>query len=275
MPPLITPSPIILDQSFPRSVSEMRLALAALSEILDCLGRREAVLLLTEVLCEIAHGDNIEWERPEESYPLLRDMYQLFCQLFMKQHDGVVHISTGRIKGHEPHPVPEGCVGDGLVEIWADEMGRVLWLHDSKCGTAGYCIAVACACAFSGGELGRYDVDGDPRAFPLVGRDGLKDLLDAYRWDIHPDTLNQNVTFENAIENCRILGAIQIEKPDRGSHYKVHFKGGHKWVVDRNYEFVPDNFLKELIPFTGLPKAVIKCALIQGALPDKILTILM
>lgn len=109
--------------------------------------------------------------------------------------------------------------------FWSDEMGKILWIHDSCCHREIFFVGIACEFAFSGEEPGTYHNPDNSRAFPLVGPDDLDTLDDAYDWDTPYDIHQKQVSFDAARKRCTVIGATGIEPPSSGSHYKVKFKG--------------------------------------------------
>jgi len=227
---------------------------------------------LARLLLTLAFRDFIgsfHWERPNP-YPLLHDVHRLLNQLWL-QPARVVEVDTTGVKGYRSHPIPLGCEGCGLIEFWSDEMGRLLVLHDACCDGGRFFAGVACAYAFAGDELGQYCNPEQARAFPLVGPDDLQRLDDAYVWVVPNDIHQRQVGFREACRHASVLGAIGIDEPSGGSHYKVRFPRARSWTLDANVDPLPDRFLKELEPITGFPLQVIKTALTTGRLPRQVL----
>ncbi len=267
MPPLLCASPVILDQSFPRDNDELTLVAGALGEIEGLLQTDKARLVLTDVLRDLV--EDFEWQRAGP-FLLLNDIHRLLNQWFLQPHERLVKIDVSHIERYRPHPLPKGRENQGLIEFWSDELGKMLVFHDSYCCSTEYFIGVACESAFSGGTLTEYDNPDSRRAFPLVGPNEVEYLSDAYDWsDIPADIHQRKVTFDNACRNCFLIGAIRIDNPSSGSHYKVRFKGSRPWILDSNYDPVLEDHLKELVEITGYPLNVIKTALIEGRMPMK------
>jgi hypothetical protein len=268
MPPLLCPSPVILDQSFPRDEDQLRLVGEALGEMESCLARDEAHLILTDILAEVVQG--FDWIRTGP-YPLLGVIFGLLNQWFLQPHNRLVRVDVSDIGDYEPHPVPLSAGNMGLVGFWADEVGRLLIVHDSCCNGRRFFIGVACESAFAGEQLGRYGDFAGRRVFPLVGPRELDQLDDAYDWDVPVEMQGRHVSFENAYRNCGALGAIRVDAPPNGSHYKVHFEGHRPWVLDRNLDPVPEAYLRELVSITGYDLPTVKYALLTGQLPPLVL----
>lgn len=268
MPPLLCPSPVLLDQSFPRDEDQLNLVAVALGEVIGCVERNEAHLLLTETLREFV--ESFDWN-PPRPFSLLTDIHRLLSLLYLQPNERLIMVDVASVGSYEPHPIPKGCENTGLIELWADELGKILTLHD-QCYTESFFIGIACECAFSGEEANEYKNPDELRAFPLVGPDDLPNLEDAFEWTPTKSSFNDirlmEVSFDAAQRNIDVLGAIRVENPrGGGSHYIVIFNGGRSWPLDKNTDPVPERFLKQLIPITGYPLLVIKHALIFGELP--------
>lgn len=265
MPPLICVPPAILDQSFPRTDSELKRAALALGNMVVALDSNEAGLILTPILRDFVQDFDFE---DRADYPLLLDIHRLLAQLLLQPHDGVVQVDLSRVVGHHPHPIPVGCGGDNLTVFWADEMGRLLLVHGRTSPPGLFYIGVACIYAFAGERQGRYD--SDQRAFPLVGiHDFRTRLTDADEWDVDANVRRTPVTFRLAKRNCGVIGAVGVKSPSSGSHYKVIFPGTRSWVLDSNHSRIPEQYLRELCDITGYPIDVIWHALLRGEMPGK------
>src|SRR5207248_2609728 len=56
------------------------------------------------------------------------------------------------------HPIPQNCRSQAkLEELWADELGKVVVMHDDHIQRPDYCIGVACEKAFAGQPIGGYE----------------------------------------------------------------------------------------------------------------------
>lgn len=268
MPPLICGSPVLLDQSFPRSVDELRLVATTLGEIEKQVEDNEIHLILTEGL--VYFIDAFDWHL-RDSYPLLIEIYNLLCQWFLQPHERLIRVDLSNIHSSTPHPVPEGCTASGLVDFWADEIGKLLVKHDMCCPYNKYFIGIACELAYSGSPPREYENPNNLRAFPLVGPNEIPSkLIDAYEWEIPVDIHQKSVSVENIFTSYTAIGGIRINRPSSGSHYKVIFPHRRSWVLDPNVDPIPDDFLNELVSITGYPLKVIKYCLITGTLPRKV-----
>jgi hypothetical protein len=271
MTPLLCLPPTIFDQSFPRDDDELSLVVDALGEIQEHLERQIAGLVMTGFLRLIADPSNFDFARYDER-PHLRDILRLIQQWVLQPHEGIEEIDVSGVQDHEyePHPVPEGCEGKGLVEFWEDEVGRILFVHDAVCEKAAFFIGVVCNSAYAGGPLGQYNNPDAKRCFPLVGPDETANLSDAYVWDVPHDVIRKQVSLGDFRKNFRRIGAISISQPSRGSHCRVEFAGGRTWPLDNNHDPIPQGHLRTLSQATGLPVGVLKDSLINGRDPRKV-----
>jgi hypothetical protein len=241
MPPLLCGSPCILDQSFPRSTHELETVIDALGAIEECVQENLAHLLLTDTLAELT--ETFDWNRTKD-YPLLIDIYRLLAIWFLQPHERLVRIRTDGVREYVRHPVPEGVDDKGLAEFWAEELGKLLVLHDRCAEDDRYFIGIACERAFAGGEINKYIEPLPTRYFPLVGPGGIGQLSDAFVWEGVPKNAKDRwVSVADARKRLFLLGAKAIESPERGSHYRVTFPGRRSWVLDSNCDPVPDTFL--------------------------------
>jgi hypothetical protein len=267
MPPLLCPSPIMIDQSFPRDDQELLVASRGLGELISYIESDKVHLLLTDTLREFVN--NIDWQRPPVPQGILREIYIIFHRWFLQPHARLRLINVENVKNYLQHPIPEGCQKEGLIVYWSDEMGRILVLHDKNSLDEKYYIGVACANSFAGKQLSIYAGVENARFFPLVGPTNITILEDAYEWIVTPNWHQLNISFEQARNNCHVIGATRVEEPDGDSHYKVHFPGARPWILDFNVDPIPLRFLNELVPITKLPLDVIKHSLFYGAMPRR------
>jgi hypothetical protein len=269
MPPLICLSPVLLDQSFPRDQDELQRVAIALGEIQEYVEEDKVYLVSTEPLEEIV--EIFDWDYPGLSrmYPLLQSVYDLLNQWFLLQNGGLVRIQVPEGVAYQPHPIPKGTENQGFVEDWSREVGKIFSLHPTcSSDRREFFIGIACDHAFAGGELGEYE-NSEAQSFPLVGPSTINQLCDAYEWNVPDGIRRRSVRVSDAYKNCFALGAVSVEPPGRGSHYRVKFPGGHRpWVLDENDDPVPVPYLRELNVLTGYPLEVIVYALIYGELPE-------
>ena len=65
MPPLVCPSPDLIDHSFPRSVQELQKVANALAKLTEGLVNGDFIFLLTEPLRELSKTQNIPSTGPK------------------------------------------------------------------------------------------------------------------------------------------------------------------------------------------------------------------
>ena len=267
MPPLICPSPILVDHSFPRDDNELRRAAVALGELAGLLEQGEIELLLTVALEDLLSVfDAGSGDRP---YSLIHDIHGLLDTLMLNTPDGVVRVNLDSVEFSTKHPIPESCSDDGLVDLWSEEMGKLLSVHDNVQTGTGFFIGVACDLAFSGQPLGKYRPP-PTRALPLVGPTDMAALESSCGWSVLPATHGREVSFAQVIRNIHLLGATEVRPPGSGSHYMVSFPGTRPWPLDKNVDPLPDRFLKQLIDKTGYALPVIKSVLVSGRKPRSV-----
>jgi hypothetical protein len=203
---------------------------------------------------------------------------QIFTHLsrwFLNGRAVVVRAEIGT-RSYTQHPVPENCrTAQGLEEIWADELGKLVVLHDEHGRNGEYFIGIACEKAFAGDSIGRYENHECSRFFPLVGpercdcRESTSLLTDAFERQVPSNYTQTGVSFAAAKKNCFVLGASEVRRPRRGSHYKVKFRGDRSWTLDANHDPVLERHLKELEQITGHRLETIIYALREGELPPR------
>lgn len=268
MPPLICCSPVILDQSFPRDTSELYSVADTLGRIQEQVNRDEIHLILTDELAELV--ENFDWNVREE-YTILREIYRLLNQWFLQQHGRLIRVDLSGVQEYDKHPIPEGCEAQGLVDLWSDEVGKLLTKHDKCCPRNRFFIGIACESAYCTGKQRRYINPSGHRAFPLVGPCQISSLADAYDWQVPTDIMRQSVYIEDVTRHYKVIGSESLIRPSGGSHYKLMFKGGRSWVLDTNIDPVAEQYLSQLKSITGYELPVIKYALLNGELPSKVL----
>lgn len=273
MPCLLCLSPILLDQSFPKSEEELRTVAYALGELEEFISGDTVKLITTQTLFDFI--DEFDWTSTNPN--LMVEIYKFLSQLLLRQDDRIVDVdkylslvSRSSTQTYHSHPLPSRCENqEGLLDLWSDELGKILFVHD-QCITDNFFIGIACANGFAGQSVDEYINPKGYRAFPLISPSNISILIDAYEWDIPNDIHQRNVSVENVKKNCKAIGGV-LEKPDRDSHYKVKFQGQRSWTFSINDDPVPESYLRELVDLTPYPKSVIKAALISGNLPAKVL----
>lgn len=266
MPPLLCPSPVILDHSFPRDDYQLRTAALSLGNLLSCIQSGQSVLILTATLRDFIK--DIDWNSPM-NHGLLREIYKTFSQLLLTRPRELLQVDVSSISGHMPHPLTKGTLPDkGNVEFWSDEVGRLLTLHDRRISGNEFFIGVACELAFAGDALNSYTNPTGARTFPLVGPSDLSNLQDCYEWDLPANVHQIIISFDDVKHNYRVIGGSSFVCPKSGSHYMVHFPGKRSWSCDFNWgSHIGENMLDELKSLCPYPLNVIKYALHTGALP--------
>lgn len=263
MPSLLSCSPRILDQSFPRDQSELNKVLITFGELQNLLENNSINIIITETLKDFLLEFN--WEN--SNFTMLLELHRLLSQWMLQNNDNLIEIDTNTVKNYTVHQLPNTVSNNGLAEIWSDEMGKLLILHDEYI-KPDFCIGIACENAFSGNEIGHYNTLGaSNRVFPLIGPNNLNTLKNAFTWEIPHDLRLKSVTFDDAFTNCFALGATGVDTPKGGSHYKVNFSNNRSWALDCNHDSINDRFLKELVPITNFPFEVIKYVLLYGHFP--------
>lgn len=269
MPPLISPSPAILDQSFPKSLDELSAVLLSLGELESLLNEDKIHLFLTNALAEWVL--DFEWS-PPENCPKLNLIFQFISNLFLSPTNGVVRLSLESIdcKEEECHPLPEQNNNLGWSELWRYEFGKLFKLYKQIKKTNEEFIAIACEYGFSGRTTRIIADEQLEQSFKYVGLKEFIELDDAYYWMTETGILTRNVEFKVAKKNIYKLGATKITNPRSGSsHYPVHFKGERSWPLDSNDDPVPLVYLRQLVQITHYPIEVVVHVLLYNEFPPK------
>lgn len=265
MTALLCLPPAILDQSFPRSLDELQLAATSIGAIMEGFQKEEFELIVPEIFSEFA-SELFEWTDAADQ-ALLFEVHRALANLFLVPH-GLHAIDTTVVRQWRPHPVPSGCEAQGFIAIWADEAGKLLAIHDASRNRAnGFCIGIACANAFSGEALGSYSGP-IQHAFPLCGPEEIGELQDAFIWVTSDNITRKDVSYADAKRHLPVIGGT-VHPQHGSSHHRVEFAGARSWVLDSNDDPVPEFYLRELVPITGMPLKAIKQALITGELPER------
>lgn len=263
MPPLLLPPPQFVDQSFPRTTADLREVVFAMGRMQELLESHQIELLITKPFGEVV--EQFGW-KPPANMALLIDAYRLLTQWILQPSDHVHSLDVSGITEFEAHPVPDGCGDGAFVAMWQDEVGRLLVLHDAQ-SPRDFFVGVGCKSALCGAACGAYE--SDRRAFPLCGNSEIAKLKDAYEYDIPADLHKKLASVSQVTRNVARLGALDIQSPSGGSHFKVRFPNSRSWVIDPNVDPVPDRFLKQLCEITGWPFDVVKTVLVFGRMPDR------
>jgi hypothetical protein len=266
MPPLVCPSPVILDHSFPRDIDTLKDVVEALGSIQELLEREELIFLVTPIF-QLFLTDFC-WDKLP-SYPLLLDVHRYLTSLLLQPNESVFVQNTDHLASQYAHPIPTGCESTAATEIWADEAGRLFGLHARRCESEGsFFIGIACHRGFAGKPIDSYPRSSSP-SFPLVGIADYQKLHDAEVWLTDPEIANKSISFADARKNVPLLGGT-VSVSAVGSHYTVHFPSGLRpWVLSYNSEPLPDRFLKQLMPLTHKNLDYIRHVLYHGEKPLK------
>lgn len=273
MPPLLCPSPLMLDQSFPRTRDELDQVVDALAKLQELIEKDEACVVLTDALALFI--ELYEWERERECMPLLLEIHRLVNAWLVHPGEQIVKADVDNVVAYTPHPIPSGCPTEvPLISDWSDEVGRLLALHDCS-GESNYFIGIACVSALAGKPISSYKCTPSAnRFFPIVGPDNLGVLSDAFEWDLPPQIHHREVGVEQARKYLHLIGASNIRKSrGGGSHNIATFPGQRSWTLDTNDDPVPNTYLDQLVPITGYPIDAIRYILTEGRIPPKKLRI--
>lgn len=271
MAALVCLSPVLIDQSFPRSPDQAKTVAIALGEISRLVEAGNVRVVVTPIFRDLLEA--YCWNQPTG---LKGEIYAHLTRLLLAGGDRAVSVNLSTITEYAAHPVPIGCEENEIyVQLWADEMGKLLVAHDACIAGHEYFIGVACELAFSGKQINSYKAHPCSRYFPLVSpttSDSSKSnaaLVDAEIFEVPPAFANSDVAFKEAKKNVYVIGASAVRPPRRGSHYRVEFPGARSWPLDANHDPVVAEYLSQLTQITGLPIAVIKYALKTGSMPRR------
>jgi hypothetical protein len=269
MPPIVIPSPRVLDQTFPKSKFELRLAAASLGELVKSARNGHLRVGLTDAIRELTRGENYDWSTSTNRLRL--DILNQFAQLFLVATDSVTLDSTHH-GAYTAHPTPCGLPStDGLAGIWADEVGELRSRHDRVTGTRRPgCLAIACDEAWAGTQdRSCANEPNDPPPLPTVGPAEVDGLSDAFTRSAPKSPAGTKVSVAAAKRHVHLLGG-DVQEQDDGSHIPVKFDRSRTWALDTNNDPVPDTYLDELRPITGMPLAEIKTVLVRGTRPVEV-----
>ena len=263
MRPLLCPSPLILDQNFPKSSAELEEVSVALAEIHSGLIDELFGLVLPEMF--VLFIETFNWNRTVPT-PLLRDIYRILESWLLKYEGNVIRPRLPSMAVGF-HPLPCNCERNAQAFLWSEEMAKLLKEHDAVCEPDTYFIGVASHSAFAGSAREVYSPVPPDRHFPLVGPREVQLLEPYWYWDISCDLHQHKVSFADALNNVPLLGGA-VEKPNRSSHYRVTFpKGTRPWILDYNDDPQEDSRIRQIVDLTGFPFEYIKYVLLYGKLP--------
>lgn len=278
MPSIICPSPQILDQSFPRDADELNIIASALGKLVELSLEKRLKVLQTEQFESLIDAEFIWAEKKNldaEQTSLLYDITRQFAQLYLNSAENIEYIDIN-VTEYISHPLPEKCHGE-MVNLLADELGRILIIHDQCIAKDEYFIGIACPYGFSGDEVDTYQSPTTARYFPLVGEKTFETMLsDAYEWYIpsKTDIENRNVARDDLERNYAIIGISDIDSVrGRGSHQLLVIEGKRSisWPQPqrKGEKDVQKYILDELSEALNYPINVIKYALREGKLPER------
>jgi hypothetical protein len=266
LPALIFPSPVIVDQAFPRTDDQLRYTALTLGALSAEASRNSLILGVPEIFIEVAKDFN--WCDSRGS--IRSEIYNLLNLLIFQPHRNVGRVTCRAVGAYQAHPIPTYCNVLGNVEFWAEEMGRLVARHQHCTDAGKRCAGVACILAFSGHKLGRYRSSKASR-FSLVGPAELAQLSDAFEWQTAKNDHTIKVSYSDVCRNFRLIGAVSNDMNAQG-HSVLRFSAGASWSFSQKWgNDIGDNALKELIPFTNLPLRIIKRALGRSLKPRMVL----
>lgn len=264
---LICLSPKLLDHTFPRDEDELRKVAICIGQVEEvCLDKRAALVSLESLQNYL---DEFSWEGAAH-YPLLHDIYISLLKLLVHSGELTIQLDVSGISEYCDHPLPPSCDGGGVPELWQSEMGKLLAAHDAACDGGRFFIGLACDHAFSSEDpvAGASYESESLRAFPLIGPSELSTLDDAFIWDVTESDIRGEITVASAKANIHLLGGKLGGQSS--SHIKVEFAGARPWSLDCNVDPQPERFLKQIADKSGYPYVVVRYALRQGSLPEKV-----
>lgn len=268
MPPLVCPSPIIIDLRSVEDAGELHALSRALGYILDGVSQGRFSFLLTEPLRSFIRNcdETFDWTKIQK-YKRLQTIYEALV-LIGSQPSGVESVDLSKITGHTPHPLPEASKSCPSAPIWADEVGRVCFVHDACMCRPSAFIGVGCTSALSGGELGEYENPEGLPHLPLVGPTEISSLGDSLVWEVRPEWANRAVTFDEVWRNVHLVGG-EVCKAKGTSHNQVKFKGDRTWPLSSNFREMPEQYIQGLAQIAGMDIAALKFTLCEGRMPPK------
>jgi hypothetical protein len=262
MPPMVCPSPIILDHSFPLNRAVLEDVLGALGSLQEHRENGDPIIIASPIFPEFTA--EINWQKINE-YPELRDIERYLTQLFLQPNSSYIPVDTDGLGAAVPHPLPQGCAQTPLSGIWSDELGKIKVLHDSR-ASAGPFIGIACHEGFSGLATGTYPAASLP-GLPLVGEIEFRSLDSGVKYQTAPNILQEPVRYRDARRNLKLLGG-EISSTAVGSHYSVHFPDAPRpWVLDYNINPLSEEFLRQIPLLIHKPLDFVKHVLIYGEIP--------
>jgi hypothetical protein len=198
MPPLLCPSPVLLDQTFPRSLTQARAVNVALSKFLELLKEESALHLMTESLQErlklwydgkidpghLEIGSELSEKEVKQLSQQCRAIFVSLANLVTSRQNDRYWIDTDEVEEELIHPIVWDYAGM-YVEKWRRELGRVAILHARVATEYRPFAAVACLESFGGNRgFARSSMDLDPAIYqlPIVDPDGVGELGNAFSY---------------------------------------------------------------------------------------------
>src|SRR5207302_1511436 len=164
MPALICLSADLADQSFPRFPEDARTVAIALGELAQLTERGIVRVVTTPVFRDLLEA--YCWEQPSG---LKGEIYNYLNRLLLGGGPRTIAVRVSEVNNHIAHPIPVGCDdNETYVQLWSDDIGKLLVIHDDCTAEKKYFIGVACEQAFSGKQINSYKPHNHPRYFPLV-----------------------------------------------------------------------------------------------------------
>jgi hypothetical protein len=268
--------PIIIDQSFPRSESDLNIAASALGEIQRLLDEEKVVLYITpafklfiEFLMESTDPD---WYNRGKNKGII---FSFLLDLFNTPKKHVIDLEKYHFSDlHEfyPHPIPSRAAYDSCIELWAEEVGKFLALHN-RYSPDSFFSAIPCAYALAGEIKDTYINPDNLRTFPLSDLNDLDLLQSAYLYPIpSTDVMQRMLRPEDVHNNYKIIGGVSLIRNRAGSsHNKIKFFNKTQWTFSENDDPIPDVYIKQIERKINIPWKNIKEALLTGKKPQQIL----
>jgi len=250
MPPLLVPSPLILDQTFPRLPEDLGIASRAIARLSILAENGDVILLFTPALIAVIKA--FDWS-DGSSGRIRAELFGLLMKMISRSEDrGLIRVSVKGAQSSWMHPLPESCDGTGQANVWASDVAAIFEGHMCCTHNAEWFVGVACERGFSGLGLGQYVANGH-NSFPLVGEQNLGSLSDSFDWNWHTDYENKTVQIRDLLRAKDRLQIKTIDPPRRDSHYKVTLLNGSVWNFSLNDDPIPRPYLNQLAGYLGMP----------------------
>ncbi len=260
--------PTLIDQSFPRDLQELNKVAESFGELEKLSINIDLKVVTTDLLIDFLI--DFQWQRDAaDGYQLLNEVYAFLLRFLSAGSDRSICVTLAGIGDAPKHPLPIGCTTQGNSELWQDEVGKLLVLHDKVTTKNHFFLGVMCHHSFAEGKyVGSGYQNANARAFPLIGPDTIYKLDPIRDWDVREEDIKGLISVNMAQQNINLIGG-HIVDPRESSHQKVRFKGKRPWVLDYNVDPIPERFLRQLLDKTDFPYEVIRFALLHGRMPTK------